>query len=194
MFVSVIFVLLENEDLFGCVQEVLSQYFYDLEVRECILVLIDEVCWDFELGMSEVCQCDVVFGVFEQMEILYFGLFLKLMYKCMFDEFWCWFYLIVGFEFLEVEGDYYVINVFEGGLVDFVGLFEGVCVLMLLGMSFWESGLLDFCIDDVVLFDLLQYYVLVGDGDCVMVDFEELEVGQLVVEVCVQEYLVFEVF
>lgn len=186
----------ESTDLLGRVQEILSRHFYDPKVRELVPGLVAEARRRLEPGAGEERQREVAFEMLQQIDVSHLGLLSKSTHKRMFDELWRRRHPTVGFELLHVEGDYYVINVLEGGPAEESGLPEGVRVLTLSGELPASSGLLDFRTDDAALPDPPQHYVVAELGDCVMVEFEDAAADADVqsVEVCADDYSAFEAF
>lgn len=185
----------DDADLLERVEQILSRHFYDAEVRERVPALVEAARLELEPGDGERRQREVAFAMLEQLGVSHLGLLSKSTHKRMFDELWRRRHPTLGFELLDLDGRYYVINVLEGGPAEQAGLPAGVRVSTLGGKAPAESGLLDFRTDDAALPDPPQHYVLAAAGDCVTVEFQsgpESEAES--VRVCATEYSAFEAF
>lgn len=184
----------EEGDLLARVENILTRHFYDPVVRERVPVLVAAARQKLQPGDDERRQREVAFEMLREIDVSHLGLLSKSTHKRMFDELWRRRHATLGFELLEIDGDYYVINVLEGGPAERAGLPEGVTVSGLDGVAPGQSERLDFRTDDAALPDPPQHYVMADSGTCIAVAFESAGAPPRTVEVCAADYSAFEAF
>lgn len=175
------------------VADLLSRYFYDPAVRERVPGLAAKFRERLQAGDDERRQREVAFELLREIDVSHLGLLSKSSHERLFDELWRRPRPTLGFELLKVEGDYYVVNVLEGGPADRSGLREGVRVRSIDGVVPERSSRLDFRTDDAALPDPPQHYLLAADGECVEVELDAPpETSDL--SICAAAYSAFEAF